>query len=179
MKKIFDNVDRDRYYGLRVGDTVNLRGLDGKTLFENAEVISYGFMDNNRITVKLANDNETNWVAEWCEIVTRVEDKSPKRKNLDLKNADFRKYYNTTMKRNIWVLGYFGGGAVNVMDAMLLASEYSNETNVPIGSVCIDEILRSRRFKGFKFLFSTVIQDKCEDVKDADVMRNVYKWLSD
>lgn len=79
MKKTFDNVDRDRYYGLRVGDTVNLRGLDGKILFENVEVINYGFMDNNRVEVRLANDNTTDWVAEWCEVVIRIEDKLPKK----------------------------------------------------------------------------------------------------
>ena len=81
MEKVFDNVDRDRYYGLRVGDTVNLRGLDGKALYVNAEVINYGFMDNNRVTVRLANGNETNWVAEWCEIIIKVEDKDIKIKN--------------------------------------------------------------------------------------------------
>jgi hypothetical protein len=140
MKKTFDNVDRDRYYGLRVGDIVDLKSIDGKILYENAEVINYGFMDNNRVMVKLVSGSETNWVAEWCAIIIKVEDRIPTVKNLDLKNANFRKYYDTTMKRNIWVLGYFGGGAINIMDAMLLASEYSNETNVPIGSVCIDEI---------------------------------------
>ncbi len=92
----------------------------------------------------------------------------------ELKNEDFKMYYDIQMKRNIWVLGYFGGGAVNVMDAVTLASEYAYKANVSLGTVCIDEILSSRRFKGFKFLFSITPQEKIEGANEMD---NVFAWL--
>ena len=98
-------------------------------------------------------------------------------KNPKLYNADFKKYYDTTQKRNIWVLGYFGGGSVNVMNAYQVAADYSNATGVPIGSVQIDEILSSRRFKGFKIVYSTAIQ---APENDTTIMANdVYAWLRD
>lgn len=79
MKKPFDNKERRRYYGLRKGDIVNLRGLDGRVMYESAEVKDYGFMDNNRVYVEYHKDFEnvvqTDWVAEWCEIITKVEDR--------------------------------------------------------------------------------------------------------
>lgn len=94
-----------------------------------------------------------------------------------LYNADFKKYYDTKLKRNIWVLGYFGGGSVNVMDAYQVASDYSNSTNVPIGTVKFDEILNSRRYKGFKFVFSETEQ---EPEKDSQIMAdNVMAFLMD
>ncbi|MDD4972502.1 MAG: hypothetical protein PHT07_23980 [Paludibacter sp.] len=76
-KKPFDNKERHRYYGVRVGDTVKL-------LFSNqnpepiAEVVEYGFLDNNRVVVQLEDGTMKGWVAEWCEIITKVEDKDPK-----------------------------------------------------------------------------------------------------
>jgi hypothetical protein len=69
MKK-FDNEFRDRYYGLRVGDIVNLYSIKCK-----AEVIGYGFLDNNSIRLKLEDGREVNWIAEHCEIITKVEDR--------------------------------------------------------------------------------------------------------
>jgi hypothetical protein len=101
---------------------------------------------------------------------------SKKIKNSDLKNADFRKYYDTTEKRNIWVLGYFGGGAVNIVDAHRLAKEYAKECKVPLETVEIDEVLSSRRFKGFKYLYSIVEQ---EIAGATHVMNDVHKWLRD
>jgi len=97
-------------------------------------------------------------------------------KNSSLKNGDFKKYYDTTQKRNYWILGYFGGGSVSVVDAYLLGKEYSEETNVPLQTVRIDEISSSRRFKRFKFIFSTEVQTK---EVDAEEMENVYQWLTD
>jgi hypothetical protein len=177
MKKPFDNENRTRYYGLRKGDIVNLNGMNGAPGYQNAEVIDYGVMDNNRVFVRRENGEETDWVAEWCKIVTKVEDRIPKVKNLDLKNADFRKYYDTEQKRNYWVLGYFGGGPVGVVDAMRLGKEYSEVCGVPIETVKIDEVLHSQRFKGFKFLFSTVEQEICDGC--THIMNNVFGWLTD
>jgi hypothetical protein len=176
MKEIFDNKDRTRYYGLRKGDIVNLKGVNGDVGYLNAEVIDYGFMDNNRVIVRRANGEETDWVAEWCQMVTKVEDRIPKVINLDLKNADFRKYYDTDQKRNYWVLGYFGGGAVNICEAYRLAKEYAEICKVPLETVKIDEILNSRRYKGFKYIYSNVEQEICGA---THIMNNVFAFLSD
>ena len=73
--KNFDNESRNRYYGLRKGDTVKLQ-FSHQNPEPIAEVIEYGFMDNNRVYVKLENGEETDWVAEWCEILIKVEDKN-------------------------------------------------------------------------------------------------------
>jgi hypothetical protein len=94
----------------------------------------------------------------------------------NLKNGDFKMYYDKGEMRNIWVLGYFGGGAVNITNALALANEYAKKTGVPVETVCIDEILSSRRFKGFKYIYSTQFQKK---VKGAVEMENVHQWLRD
>ena len=76
--KQFDNVNRNRYYGLRIGDIVELKYFNNfkENPDPKAEVIEYGFMDNNKVKVKLIDiDFEINWVAEWCNIITKVEDK--------------------------------------------------------------------------------------------------------
>jgi hypothetical protein len=177
MKKPFDNETRSRYYGLRKGDIVDLKGIDGKVCHPNAEVIEYGFMDNNRVIVRLMSGSETDWVAEYCNIIVKVEDRIPKVKNLDLKNADFRKYYDTEQKRNIWVLGYFGGGPVSVLDGYRIGQEYAEVCKVPLETVKIDEILKSRRHKGFKFVFSTEEQEICDGC--THIMNNVFGWLTD
>jgi predicted kinase len=40
------------------------------------EVVEYGYGDNNRVYVKIEGGDEvTDYVAEWCDIVTKVEDK--------------------------------------------------------------------------------------------------------
>jgi len=76
MVKIFDNPERHRYYGLRKGDLVTIRtGMQNNPKIVNAEVIDYGVWDNNRVILKFEDGTETPWVAEWCTIVTKVEDK--------------------------------------------------------------------------------------------------------
>ena len=91
-------------------------------------------------------------------------------------HGDFKKYYDKTSKRNIWVLGYFGGGSINIMEAYELAKEYSKSTGVHLDTVQIDEILHSRRFKGFKFMFSNTPR---VTEPDAEEMQDVFKWLHD
>jgi hypothetical protein len=99
----------------------------------------------------------------------------------DYQNSpDFTKYYDTESKRNIWVLGYFGGGSINVSDAFTRAKHFAEENNVPLNTVQIDEIHSSRRFKGFKFLFSTVdTQQRGDCVEDLTEMPNVFNFLTD
>lgn len=95
----------------------------------------------------------------------------------DIKNyGDFKKYYDTEQKRNIWVMGYFGGGSVNICDAFEVAKLYAEATGVLLDTVKMDEILFSRRFKHFKYVYSTTQQ---EPESDAVVMDNVYAWLTD
>ena len=99
----------------------------------------------------------------------------PKEKSYK-KSGDFKKYYDTELKRNIWVLGYFGGGSVNILAALEIAKDYAKATGSPLENVKIDEILSSRRFKGFKFIFSTDEQKKERGVEASE---NVYAWLRD
>lgn len=93
-------------------------------------------------------------------------------------NGDFKKYYDTKLKRNYWVLGYFGGGAVAIMESFKVAVDYARATGVPIESVKMDEILSSRRHKGFKFVYSTLEQTR-EKGKNVTEDENVYAWLRD
>jgi len=96
------------------------------------------------------------------------------------KSKDFAKYFDTELKKNIWVLGYFGGGSINVSDAFTRAKHFAEENNVPLNTVQIDEIHKSRRFKGFKFIFSTVdTQQIGEGVEDLTEMPNVFNFLTD
>lgn len=90
MNKTFDNAERHRYYGLRVGDIVNLRNIDGTIVYKNVEVIAYG-SDNNRIEVRLAHGSTTEWVAEWCDIVTKVEDRNINIEDINVKTKDSEK----------------------------------------------------------------------------------------
>lgn len=104
--------------------------------------------------------------------------KSKTEKRFDVtKHGDFRKYYDTTQKRNYWVLGYFGGGSLNVIDAYEAAKQFSESVGIPIDSVQIDEIFKSRRFKGFKYLYSKA--ENQEPDKNSDIMKDVWSWLGD
>jgi len=70
MQNKWDNEQRMRFYGIRKGDLVKYRG-------EIGEVVEYGFMDNNALYVKFNDKLGTSrCVAEWCEIITKVEDKN-------------------------------------------------------------------------------------------------------
>ena len=69
--KPWDNEDRRRRYGLRVGDTVKC-SYSSKG---ECEVVSYGGGDNNSIILEDKDGKEFKEVAEWCTIITKVEDK--------------------------------------------------------------------------------------------------------
>lgn len=72
----FDNKERHRYYGLRIGDLVQIKtGLQNAPKILNAEVINYGFMDNNRVMLRPESGTDFDWIAEWCTIITKVEDR--------------------------------------------------------------------------------------------------------
>jgi hypothetical protein len=66
------NINRNRYYGLRVGDIVKCEAFKIK----KAEVFELGYMDNNAVYVLVdGKATPTKVVAEWCEITTKVEDR--------------------------------------------------------------------------------------------------------
>ena len=95
-------------------------------------------------------------------------------------HGDFKKYFDKSQKRNYWVLGYFGGGSVNIVDAYSIAQQMAAALNVPLDTIRIDEILHSRRHKGFKFMYSMSPDQTPEsDVKKDNIMDNVYAWLTD
>lgn len=72
----FDNEERIRYYGLRKGDLVSPKGLDDKEWFKGiCEVIDYCEDDNNKVLIKSNDGTIKEWIAEWCDIVTKVEDR--------------------------------------------------------------------------------------------------------
>lgn len=67
-KNKFDNKNRNRYYGLRIGDIVEVKTLSGTIL--KCKVIAYGFMDNNRVHLrKLWSRKVFSWTAEGCKII--------------------------------------------------------------------------------------------------------------
>jgi len=73
MKKDWDNEERHRYYGIRRGDIVKDRFMKNDV---KGEVVEYGFMDNNAVYVQFENrDEPIKCVAEWCQIVTKVEER--------------------------------------------------------------------------------------------------------
>lgn len=97
-------------------------------------------------------------------------------------HGDFKMHFDIELKRNYWVLGYFGGGSINISEAFELAKDFSQEHNVPLETVHIDEILCSRRYKHFKILFSSDYNEDGKDEvahKDAYQMEKVYTMLTD
>lgn len=69
-QKPFDNAERRRYYGVRIGDRV--KATNGRI----GTVAGYGFMDNNCVHVEFDGAKKGPWpyVAESLEIVIKVED---------------------------------------------------------------------------------------------------------
>ena len=69
------NVNRNRYYGVRVGDTVKYGIPSDPESYDTYTVTGYFNLDNNRVIVKDVHGNEKPAVAEWCQVITKVEDK--------------------------------------------------------------------------------------------------------
>lgn len=69
----FDNKERRRCYGLRVGDTVDVYSING-IKWGQSKVLELCPMDNNRVIIEGKDGNPIDWVAEWCTIITKVED---------------------------------------------------------------------------------------------------------
>lgn len=88
------------------------------------------------------------------------------------KHGDFTRYYDTENKRNYWLLGYFGGGSINILSALYLAEKFAELCKVPLSSVFIDEILSSRWCKSFKYISSS--EDNQEPEPNSRHLENVY-----
>jgi len=95
---------------------------------------------------------------------------------MNYKNGDFTMYYDDTQKRNIWVLGYFGGGSINFKAFEEVAKDFSKIIGVPLDTIHIDEIFNSRRYKGFKFIYSK--EDDQSALVGSTIMSNVYEFLT-
>jgi len=94
------------------------------------------------------------------------------------KSNDFKAYFCQKQQRHIWVLGYFGGGSINFIRYKEIAEFFAHKAKVPIETIEMDEIFKSRRFKGFKFIFST--HDYQEPIKAyGEKCDDVFKWLND
>lgn len=66
------NKNRDRRYGLRIGDLVDCFAYKIKL----AEVVGFEEYDNNRVYIKeVGSDKQFNPPAEWCKIIMKVEDR--------------------------------------------------------------------------------------------------------
>lgn len=68
------NKDRTRWYGLRVGDIVTLRGPGGYVRTD-LRVVFLHPTDNNGCTVKPRRGPEFKAVCEWCEVTMKVKDR--------------------------------------------------------------------------------------------------------
>lgn len=71
----YENKDRHRCCGLRCGDVVIAWSPYPDRCGVYGVIIGMDKFDNNRVFIKAPN-HYTYWhIAEWCEIVTKVEDR--------------------------------------------------------------------------------------------------------
>lgn len=68
------NVDRNRRYGLRIGDIVGLQMVDMKEM-EIYEVAGFASMDNNECYLRSDNGNMGSWTCEHLKRLLDVEDR--------------------------------------------------------------------------------------------------------
>lgn len=93
------------------------------------------------------------------------------------RNGDFKAYYCQKTKMHIWVIGYFGGGSINYKRLHEAALDFSQSIGCPIDQINIDEIFKSRRFLRFKYMTSE--QQNQKPLESSEVLKDVWKWLSD
>jgi hypothetical protein len=73
-QKEFNNEDRRRYYGVRVGDRVSFDYTDdGPKVY--GTVVGYEPMDNNAVFVQWDRDDGPSKICpEWLKVIIKVED---------------------------------------------------------------------------------------------------------
>lgn len=108
--------------------------------------------------------------------IKKVEEKVPKL--LEMCGRDFKIWFDTSGERHYWTVGYFGGGAINVNKALEVAKEYAELHNVPIESVVVDEISKSRSYKYFKVFYSSVKQNKVDGIEDFMCGEDIWARLT-
>lgn len=92
--------------------------------------------------------------------------------------GDFEVMYCQSTKRHYWLLGYFGGGSINVAKAMEVAKRYCEIYGTSIESVLIDEISQSRRYKYFKVIYSNEDKELVEIEEKPYVNENVWGFIT-
>lgn len=92
-------------------------------------------------------------------------------------HGDFTEYYDVKTKRVYWVIGYASN--ISIPELFELAKKYAKLTNCDINTIKVDEILYSRRFKQFKYIYSTQELELPKTVKPMNVFNDVWKWLAD
>jgi len=95
----------------------------------------------------------------------------------EYKNGDFKAYYCEKMKRHMWVLGDFGGGPIHFESFKEVAQDFSEEYNVKIDTIFIDEVFKSMRYKEFKVIYS-MSENQLPDLQSKNVS-NVWEYLTD
>lgn len=78
-------------------------------------------------------------------------------------HGDFHCLFHENDRTNIWLLGYFGGGLINISKAMEVAKEYAEVNKVSVESIVIGEISKSRSFKYFRYIYSSEKQEPMEN----------------
>ena len=79
IKDLDFNIDRDRYYGLNIGDFIMYNK-------EYGFVYDYDDFDNNSVQIKLLNNIIISAVAEWCDITFKFQDLMKKSFEIKLPN---------------------------------------------------------------------------------------------
>ena len=76
IEKPWDNQHRKRYYGLRIGDTVDCGDSRLQQFSGEAKVVAYGGTDNNSVFIHIpGREKPLRCVAEWLNLIKKVEDK--------------------------------------------------------------------------------------------------------
>lgn len=69
---MWDNEERKRYYGLRIGDIVDCSLCALKQFQGEGKVVAYGGSDNNCVYVQVSDkEKPIKCVAEWLHLVTK------------------------------------------------------------------------------------------------------------
>ena len=85
-------------------------------------------------------------------------------------------FYDKNLKRVYWLLGYFGGGAINFTRFREMAKKYSRQYNVDMDTIHIDTITKSSSYKHFKILFADIREDM-ECTEDMFPLNNVWEFV--
>ena len=122
----FENLERRRYYGLRIGDLVLNSWFDDKSPIY--EVVGFSYTDNNKVYIKNIKTNEIGHnVAEWCKIIKKVDEDS---RPLEFRAlAPIRKDKKLTDKLD-WYEGVFYDGNVVIYDTPHQSLQYLREVRV-------------------------------------------------